>query len=322
MSTGDVLLSVEDVVVRYSSQPFTPAAVDSVSFSVMPGETLGIVGESGCGKSSLAQAIMQLVPISTGMIRLHGQSISALSKSERRQFRRDVQMVFQDPQASLNAKMKVADIIAEPLVVQGIGDTRSRREAATLLAQKVGLPAGRLDRYPHEFSGGQRQRIAIARALALEPALLVLDEPTSALDLSVQAQILNLLLDLQVRSSMAYILISHNVAVVRHLADHVVVMYRGQIVEAGRAADVLETPRHPYTRALLQAVPTIDGVSFLDQASVNVDALLPVDSGCRYRNRCGMATKGCDQPQDLGTGDESGWKVRCWRGLEAKKNIQ
>ncbi|WP_380916337.1 oligopeptide/dipeptide ABC transporter ATP-binding protein [Sphingomonas canadensis] len=305
-----MVLHIDAAEVRYG----TVRAVDGVSASLGRGETLGVLGESGCGKSTLAQAILRLVPLAGGAIRVRGFDVGSGRGAGERQYRRDVQMVFQDPQSSFNPAMRVADIIAEPLAVQGIGDRAERRERAIALAGAVGLPAARIDSFPHEFSGGQRQRIAIARALALEPALLVLDEPTSALDLSVQGQILNLLLELQRARGLSYVLISHNVAVVRHLADRVIVMYGGQVVEEGAAGEVLSAPRHPYTQALLSAVPEVDGPDFLE-AIVAADELAAHPSGgCRYAARCPLAGPECARDQQLLALEDGGsWRVRCWR---------
>lgn len=252
------LLALDKVSVRYASRRV--AAVEDVSISIEAGRTLGIVGESGCGKSTLAKAVMGLVPVGAGSLHFLGQDITRMTPRRRLQARIGMQIVFQDPQSSLDPRMRVRDLITEPLVIAG----RPSAGVAERLADQVALPQDALGSLPHEFSGGQRQRIAIARALAAGPQLLVLDEPTSALDLSVQAQILNLLMDLQREHGFGYLFISHDMAVVRHLADDVAVMFRGRIVEQGAAADVLDAPRHVYSQELMrsamsgQAAPAVE----------------------------------------------------------------
>jgi ABC-type glutathione transport system ATPase component len=241
------LLALNQVSVRYASR--RSAAVDGVTLSIAAGRTLGIVGESGCGKSTLAKAVMGLVPVSAGSMHFQGQDITRMTPRRRLQAGIALQIVFQDPQSSLDPRMRVRDLITEPLLIAG----RTTVGVAEGLADQVGLPRDALGSRPHEFSGGQRQRIAIARALAAGPQLLVLDEPTSALDLSVQAQILNLLLDLQREHGFGYLFISHDMAVVRHLADDVAVMFRGRVVEQGVAAEVLDAPRHEYTQELMRS---------------------------------------------------------------------
>ncbi len=241
------LLKLDQVSVRYASRK--SAAVSNVSLSINSGQTLGLVGESGCGKSTLAKAIVGLVPFSAGSLFFEGQDITRMTPRVRLQAGIDMQIVFQDPQSSLDPRMSVRKLITEPLLIAG----RSTTGVAESMADQVGLPRDALASRSHEFSGGQRQRIAIARALAASPRLLVLDEPTSALDLSVQAQILNLLTDLQREHGFGYLFISHDMAVVRHLADDVAVMFRGEVVEQGAAADVLDRPRHEYTQELIRS---------------------------------------------------------------------
>ncbi|MFF8783034.1 ATP-binding cassette domain-containing protein [Streptomyces sp. NPDC015140] len=241
----------------------TTTAVDDVSLEVHEGETLALVGESGCGKTTLTRLLLRLLEPTAGSVRFDGQDLAALSAPELRAVRRQMQVVLQDPYSSMNPRMRITDIVAEPLVTHD-PEARGRRarprtrERVGELLEAVGLDAGVQDRYPHEFSGGQRQRVSIARALALRPRLLVLDEPTSALDVSVQATVLDLLADLQQRLGLTYVFVSHNLAVVGQVADRVAVMRRGRLVEVGDTAEVLRSPRHPYTRQLLDAVPVLD----------------------------------------------------------------
>jgi len=233
-------------------------AVDDISFEIRSGETLGLVGESGSGKSTTGYCILRLLKPTGGSVRFLGRDVTGMRRSELHSLRRELQIVFQDPYASLNPRMTVGDIVAEPLVIHGIGNRRSRRRNAERLLEVVGFNAEFINRYPHEFSGGQRQRIGVARALALNPRLIVCDEPVSALDVSIQAQILNLLKDLQQEFNLAYLFIAHDLAVVRTMSDRIAVMRRGKIVETGDAEQVYTAPRHEYTKALLAAVPVPD----------------------------------------------------------------
>jgi peptide/nickel transport system ATP-binding protein len=233
-------------------------AVDDVSFFIRPGETLGLVGESGSGKSTAGYCVLQLLKPTEGSVRFQGRELTTMGREELRLMRREMQIVFQDPYASLNPRMTVGDIVAEPLVVHDVGDRRSRRRSAERLLEVVGFNPDFINRYPHEFSGGQRQRIGIARALALNPRLIVCDEPVSALDVSIQAQILNLLKDLQNEFGLTYLFIAHDLAVVREMSDRIAVMNRGKLVEAGDATEVYQHPKDPYTKALLAAVPVPD----------------------------------------------------------------
>jgi ABC-type oligopeptide transport system ATPase subunit len=233
-------------------------AVDDVSFDIYPGETLGLVGESGSGKSTTGYCVLQLLKPTDGSVRFLGQELTTMKAKELREMRREMQIVFQDPYASLNPRMTVGDIVAEPLVIHGIGDRSTRRRSAERLLEVVGFNPDFINRYPHEFSGGQRQRIGVARALALNPRLIICDEPVSALDVSIQAQILNLLKDLQQEFNLAYLFVAHDLAVVRTMSDRIAVMNRGKIVEEGEAESVYANPTNEYTKALLAAVPVPD----------------------------------------------------------------
>lgn len=262
-------------------------AVDGVSFSIAAGETLGLVGESGCGKSSLGKALLNLHRPSGGEVLFRGQNIAGLSDKAMRPYRRDLQIIFQDPYESLNSRHTVEVILEEPLIIHRIGDSHSRRQRVAALLDMVGLPKSAASKYPHEFSGGQRQRIGIARAIALKPSMLICDEPVSALDVSVQAQILNLLLDIQDELGLAMLFISHDLSVVRHMSDRIAVMYLGKLVELGTAASLYEQPRHPYTQALLASLPKI-GESSRSNAVPNGDLPSPLSPppGCRFHTRC------------------------------------
>ena len=272
-------------------------AVDGVSLTVAQGEVLGLVGESGCGKSTLARAILQLVPTTAGTVVLEGKNLTSASAAELLTARRDLQMVFQDPFASLNPRMTVFATLSEPLLVHGVVSGDQVRARVAQLMQKVGLSPQFMEKYPHEFSGGQRQRIAIARALALEPKVIIADEPVSALDVSIQAQILNLLSKLCREMNLALIFIAHDLSVVKHISDRVAVMYLGKIVELGPAAEVIERPRHPYTRALVSAIPTPDpDIERTKKRLVLAgDPPSPLNppAGCAFHPRCPHALEKC-----------------------------
>src|SRR5262252_5734762 len=270
-------------------------AIDGVCFDIASGETLGLVGESGCGKSTTGRCILRLIEPTHGDIRFAGRQITAMGKRELRELRREMQIIFQDPNASLNPRMKIGDIVAEPLVIHKIGDKRERRERVAWLLGKVGLDADYLKRYSHEFSGGQLQRIGVARALALNPKLIIADEPVSALDVSVQAQVVNLLQDLQQEFGLTYLFISHGLAVVEHISTRVAVMYLGRIVEIAEARDLYLNPLHPYTVALLSAIPIPDPQQKRDRIILRGDVPTSRNppAGCRFRTRCPIAIDEC-----------------------------
>ncbi|MDH1867903.1 peptide ABC transporter ATP-binding protein [Ectopseudomonas oleovorans] len=273
----------------------TVQALNGVSFSLQAGKTLAVVGESGCGKSTLARALTLIEDPSSGSLQIAGREVAGASKAERKQLRRDVQMVFQNPYASLNPRQKIGDQLAEPLLINTNLSRAERREKVQAMMQQVGLRPEHYQRYPHMFSGGQRQRIALARAMMLQPKVLVADEPTSALDVSIQAQVLNLFMDLQEQYQTGYVFISHNLAVVRHVADDVLVMYLGRPVEIGAAEALYARPLHPYTRALLSATPAIHPDPDKPRMKISGELPNPLNppSGCAFHKRCPHADERC-----------------------------
>ncbi|HZB90856.1 MAG TPA: dipeptide ABC transporter ATP-binding protein [Stellaceae bacterium] len=321
-----VLLEVEGLVKHFVAERSlwgrpraSVRAVDGVSFSVAEGETLALVGESGCGKSTTGRLVLRLIEPTAGKVAFEGRDIFALSGDAMRALRRELQIVFQDPYASLNPRMTVGDIIAEPLALHGLFPRAARGRRVAELLGLVGLAPEHARRYPHEFSGGQRQRIGIARALAVEPRLVVCDEPVSALDVSIQAQIINLLQDLQARFRLSYIFIAHDLAVVKHIADRVAVMYLGRIVERAPKAALFAAPRHPYTRALLSAVPLPVPAARRDRLILQGDVPSPLSppAGCRFHTRCPFAQERCrqEEPQLESTGDGHAAACHFWRDL-------
>ncbi len=315
------LLEVENAVVWYpirrgiiSRTVGHVRAVDGVSFDVGRGETVGLVGESGCGKSTIARAIMHLEKIRAGTITFNGRDITAAADDETRRLRRELQIIFQDPYSSLNPRLSVLDIVTEGMIQHGMISVAERKDVAAELLEDVGLGADALYRYPHEFSGGQRQRISVARAISLKPKLIVCDEPVSALDVSVQAQVVNLLMDLRDKYGLSYLFISHDLSVVKHVSDRLLVMYLGQIVEAGPTREVINNPRHPYTRALISAIPQV-GSQDRDRIVLSGDVPSPSNPppGCRFHTRCPMATEACQQALPALEDISEGRKVACLR---------
>lgn len=288
-------------------------ALDDVSFSINEGETFGLVGESGCGKSTLGLTVLQLYRPTSGKVLFEGKNLAEIGDRDLKPIRKRLQMIFQDPYASLDPRMTVGNIVQEPLNIHKVGNKVERKERLASLLEMVGLSDAYIDRYPHEFSGGQRQRIGIARAIALNPNLIVCDEPVSALDVSIQVQILNLLEDLQKELNLTYLFIAHNLAVVAHISDRIGVMYLGRLVEMGTTSDVTNNPQHPYTQSLLSAVPEIDKRRQKKRIHLQGDVPSPVNppSGCRFHTRCPIAKPDCaEQEPQLKQGKSGHW-VAC-----------
>lgn len=328
----EILLNARNLVKTYPLRNGVVSAIDDVSFDIAKGETLGLVGESGCGKSTLGRVIMNLLSLDSGELLFKGQNLSQLAPPELRRWRRHFQMIFQDPFASLNPRATVRRILEEPLIVHGVRGARERQERVDWLLERVGLRLDMADRMPHEFSGGQRQRIGIARAIALNPELIICDEPVSALDVSIRAQVINLLIDLRQDFKLTYLFISHDLSIVRHIADRVAVMYLGNLVEIAPRSRLFSSPAHHYTQALLDSFPVPDPKHRASARKVlhgEVPSPLNPPSGCRFRTRCPAAVQQCAAVKpplrpvaaghyvachfplmsplpDLGTGQESG----------------
>ncbi len=307
---SDAILKVEGLKVHFPvsggifSKKQVVKAVDGITFDIMPGETFGLVGESGCGKSTLGRAIVKINPVTEGKILVEGKDITKLKGKELDQFRKDVQMIFQDPYASLNPRMTVGEIIREPMDIHGIFNTKEEREERVReLLELVGLKPDHIRRYPHEFSGGQRQRIGIARTLALNPKFIVCDEPISALDVSIQAQVINLLEKIQEEMGISYLFIAHDLSMVKHISDRIGVMYLGNMMEVGESDDVYHKPLHPYTQALLSSVPIPDPKVAREKQRIVLEGELPSPinppKGCAFCTRCPKAFGKCHEEKPL-----------------------
>jgi len=333
MAKGDPILEVEHLVKYFpikeglliDREVAAVHAVDDVSLTLHEGETLGLVGESGCGKSTLCRAIMQLITPTSGSVRFEGQELVGRSRKDLQPLRRQMQMIFQDPFASLNPRKRVGQIVGDPLKLHGLASGRELRRDVQELLERVGLSAEHYNRFPHEFSGGQRQRIGIARALALRPKLIIADEPVSALDVSIQAQIINLLDDLQDEFNLSYIFVAHDLGVVRHVSDRIAVMYLGKLVERSPGSQLYQRPIHPYSVALLSAVPIPDPKANAERQPVVLegDVPSPVDppSACRFHTRCPWATEICseDEPPLADYGDGQAAACHHPRNVDAKE---
>ena len=300
-------------------------AVDDVTLAVRKGETIGLVGESGCGKSTLGRCIVRLLEPTAGEVVFEGRSIGKLGARALRPLRREMQMVFQDPYASLNPRKRVGTIISDPMKIHGIGDRRERKKRVEELLEVVGLSPEHYNRFPHEFSGGQRQRIGVARALALRPKLIVADEPVSALDVSIQAQMVNLLEDLQDEFGLTYVFIAHDLGVVADIADEIIVMYAGRVVERGSKRDIFYDPQHPYTWGLLGSIPRLDRPKPEKLHSIRgmPPSLINLPRGCKFRPRCPHAFEKCEEEPGLDHRvEERGHRDRCWLSVEEKRRLR
>jgi peptide/nickel transport system ATP-binding protein len=322
--TKEILLNIKDLKLHYPirggvlfRQVATNYAVDGVSFEINKGETLGIVGESGCGKSTVAKAILRLHEPTSGQVEFEGKEIQSLSRREMRELRQDMQIIFQDPMESLNSRHTVGTILEEPFIIHGIGSRDERQKNVSELLDKVGLQQDAVNRFPHEFSGGQRQRIGIARAIALNPKLLICDEPVSALDVSIQSQILNLLVDLQRDLDLTLLFIAHDLAVVKHVSDRIAVMYLGKIVEINDAEKLYQNPVHPYTRALLSSIPVPNPEKKKKHEVLTGEVPSPINppSGCHFHARCPHVQDKCrtvvPKLQPVSSEQKPDWLVSC-----------
>jgi oligopeptide/dipeptide ABC transporter ATP-binding protein len=316
------LLEIENLCVHFKAGTRITRAVDNVSLSIAPGETLGLVGESGSGKSTIGRAVVGLVPVTSGSVKFNGRDITNASLSRRRELAAEMQVVFQDPYSSLNPAKTIGQTLAEPLSVHGKFNRGERADRVATMLTRVGMPTDAAMRYPAQFSGGQRQRIAIARALMLEPKLVICDEPVSALDLSIQAQIMNLLADLQAELGVSYLFIAHDLAVVRHISHRTVVLYRGQVMEAGDAEMVADSPHHPYSQALVAAAPLPDPDMQRARAAVRAESLFvtgpegdPLHS-CAFASRCSHAIEVCRSQRPALTNESDGRLIACIRSPE------
>ncbi|HXF43752.1 MAG TPA: ABC transporter ATP-binding protein [Pyrinomonadaceae bacterium] len=313
---GEALLEVKDLVKHFQTEVSGEIvrAVDGVSFEIRKGETLGLVGESGCGKSTVGRTIIRLYEPTAGKIFFEGIDLTALNQKQLRTYRSEIQMIFQDPYASLDPRKSVLSIVSEPLLIHKVNGRSERKQRVEYLLEKVGLDPSYANRYPHEFSGGQRQRIGIARALALNPKLIICDEPVSALDVSVQAQVLNLLKDLKDEFGLTYLFISHGLSVVEYLSDRIAVMYLGKIVEIGPSGKVFKDPLHPYTAALVSAAPQPDIRARRKRIILEGDVPSPINppKGCRFHTRCPIAQEVCKSSEPQLVEFEPGWKSACF----------
>ncbi|MEO9656046.1 peptide ABC transporter ATP-binding protein [Marinomonas sp.] len=323
MSQSNLILKAENLKQHYQVKQglFKPdavvKAVDGVSFTLEKGKTLAVVGESGCGKSTLGRMLTMIETPTEGRLACEGEDLLTLTKAAQQTLRQKIQIIFQNPYGSLNPRKKVGDILEEPLVINSPLNKAERKRKALAMMEKVGLKTEHYDRYPHMFSGGQRQRIAIARGLMLDPQVIVADEPVSALDVSVQAQVLNLMMDLQNEFGLSYVFISHDLSVVEHIADDVMVMYLGKVVEQGSAKQLFETPRHPYTQALLSSTPQLSPDKRRKRIKLEGELPSPLNppSGCAFHGRCQYANERCKQETPVLRSEENGQLIAC-HGVE------